>query len=76
VIDPSAIKAWGNLSYGGTGAPSTGVYTKIYSTAHAFAALKADGPIKAWGNLSYGGATPSGSGGVDTIRGCTCVSIT
>jgi hypothetical protein len=25
-------------------------YTKIYSTARAFAALKADGSIKAWGD--------------------------
>jgi hypothetical protein len=37
-------------------------YTKIYSTEHAFAALKADGSITAWGASSYGGTTPSGSG--------------
>jgi hypothetical protein len=35
-------------------APSTGVYTKIYSTEHAFAALKADGSITAWG-IDHGG---------------------
>jgi hypothetical protein len=54
VIEPSAltafafaalkadgsIKAWGDSRYGGTGAPSNGVYTKIYSTGYAFAALK------------------------------------
>jgi hypothetical protein len=37
-------------------APSTGVYTKIYSTGHAFAALKADGSITAWGGSDYGKA--------------------
>jgi hypothetical protein len=36
---------------------------KIYSAAHAFAALKADGSITAWGN-SYAGGTgaPTDSG--------------
>jgi hypothetical protein len=38
-------------------------YTKIYSTGHAFAALKADGSITAWG-ASWAGGTgaPSGNG--------------
>jgi hypothetical protein len=58
VIDPSALRAGQN--YGGTGAaPSTGAYTKIYSTAYAFAALKADGSITAWGKPSDGGTTPA-----------------
>jgi hypothetical protein len=34
-----SIKAWGELNYGGSGAPSTGGYTKIYSNSSAFAAL-------------------------------------
>jgi hypothetical protein len=38
-----SITAWGNSDYEGSGAPSTGVYTKIYSNNSAFAALKADG---------------------------------
>jgi hypothetical protein len=39
------------------------VYTKIYSTGNAFAALKADGSITAWGDSDSGGAgAPSGSG--------------
>jgi hypothetical protein len=38
-----SITAWGNSDSGGTGAPSDNGYTKIYSTAIAFAALKADG---------------------------------
>jgi hypothetical protein len=33
------------LSYGGTGAPSGGDYTKVYSNYGAFAALKTDGSI-------------------------------
>jgi hypothetical protein len=38
-------------------------YTKIYSTASAFAALKADGTITAWGASSAGGTNaPTGSG--------------
>jgi hypothetical protein len=37
-----SIKAWGASDSGGSGAPSTGVYTKIYSNIYAFAALKAD----------------------------------
>jgi hypothetical protein len=54
VIDPSALRAakaylfeasWGNSSYGGTGAPSGGDYTKVYSNYGAFAALKADGSL-------------------------------
>jgi hypothetical protein len=54
---------WGSSSRGDTSAPSTGVYTKIYSNSSAFAALKADGSITAWGNQNYGGAdAPSGSG--------------
>jgi hypothetical protein len=45
------------------GAPSGSGYTKIYSTRHAFAALKADGSITAWGDSVAGGAgAPSGSG--------------
>jgi hypothetical protein len=32
---------------------------KIYSTAHAFAAVKADGSITAWGNSDSGGTTPA-----------------
>jgi hypothetical protein len=38
-----------------TGAPSDNGYTKIYSNAYAFAALKADGSITAWGDASSGG---------------------
>jgi hypothetical protein len=39
------------------------VYTKIYSTAYAFAALKADGSITAWGSSDAGGTgAPFGSG--------------
>jgi hypothetical protein len=38
-------------------------YTKIYSTAFAFAALKADGSITAWGDSKYGGTgAPSDNG--------------
>jgi hypothetical protein len=37
-------------------------YTKIYSNARAFAALKADGSIKAWGDPSFGGASEGGKG--------------
>jgi hypothetical protein len=38
-------------------------YTKIHSTAYAFAALKADGSIVAWGDSSLGGTgAPSDSG--------------
>jgi lysophospholipase L1-like esterase len=62
LIDPSAIKAWGDSNYGGTGAPSGNNYIKIYSTLSTFAALKADGSIKAWGSSGSGGTgAPSGS---------------
>jgi hypothetical protein len=44
------------------GAPSDNGYTKIYSTAAAFAALKADGSITAWGYSSLGGSSLGGSG--------------
>jgi hypothetical protein len=43
-------------------APGSG-YTKIYSTGHAFAAVKADGSITAWGASNAGGTgAPPGSG--------------
>jgi hypothetical protein len=43
--------------------PSGNGYTKIYSTGHAFAALKADGSIAAWGaNWAGGTGAPSGNG--------------
>jgi hypothetical protein len=41
--DDGSITAWGARWAGGTSAPSDNGYTKIYSTATAFAALKADG---------------------------------
>jgi hypothetical protein len=68
LIEPSAltIKAWGNSSYGGTGAPSDSGYTKIYSNWGVFAALKADGSIKAWGSSYNLDIAPT--------RGCTCAS--
>jgi hypothetical protein len=40
--------AWGSSKYGATNAPTDKGYTKIYSNATAFAALKADGSITAW----------------------------
>jgi hypothetical protein len=47
----------------GTGAPSDNGYTKIYSTQHAFAALKANGSITAWGHSYWGGTgAPSDNG--------------
>jgi hypothetical protein len=43
--------------------PSDSGYTKIYSTAAAFAAVKADGSITAWGSWNEGGTgAPSGNG--------------
>jgi hypothetical protein len=50
-----SITAWGASWAGGTSAPSDNGYTKIYSTATAFAALKADGSITAWGQSDRGG---------------------
>jgi hypothetical protein len=51
------------LNNGGSGAPSGNGYTKIYSNASAFAALKDDGSIKAWGLLGWGGSdAPAGNG--------------
>jgi hypothetical protein len=35
-----SIKAWGASDSGGSGAPSTGVYTKIYSNIYAFIGFK------------------------------------
>jgi alpha-tubulin suppressor-like RCC1 family protein len=44
-----SIKAWGDPSYGGEGAPKDRGYTKISSTYGTFAALKVNGSITAWG---------------------------
>jgi hypothetical protein len=49
-----SIKAWGDPQCGGTNAPNAPTdkgYIKIYSSARAFAALKANGSITAWGDL-------------------------
>ncbi|MGB1159453.1 MAG: hypothetical protein ACPG3V_08645 [Porticoccaceae bacterium] len=56
-----SIHDWGEPRYGGIGAPTDSGYTKIYSSAFAFAALKADGSITAWGNL-FGNGAPTDSG--------------
>jgi hypothetical protein len=50
VIDPSALRAAGENT------PTDKGYIKIYSTATAFAALKADGSIKVWDDPDSGGA--------------------
>jgi hypothetical protein len=45
----------GSSINGGTNAPKNKGYTRIYSTGHAFAALRDDGSISAWGNVDHGG---------------------
>ena len=58
-----SITAWGNTSFGGSGAPTDSGYVSIASTYSAFAALKADGSITAWRNTSFGGSgAPTDSG--------------
>jgi hypothetical protein len=54
-LNKSSITAWGRPYQGSAGAPSNGVYTKIYSTERAFAALEANGSIKVWGKAGWGG---------------------
>ncbi|VVM21571.1 hypothetical protein BSPWISOXPB_5827 [uncultured Gammaproteobacteria bacterium] len=60
--------SWGNLdsSWGDedkhTNAPTDKGYTKIYSNAYAFSAVKPDGSIRTWGDLDCGGAYASASG--------------
>jgi hypothetical protein len=53
--DTIDLSAWGDVNWGGNGAPSDSGYIKIYSTKHAFAALKSDGSITAWGSTVFGG---------------------
>jgi hypothetical protein len=58
-----SIKVWGSSYPRGPDAPSDSGYTKIYSTASAFAVIKADGSITAWGDSSRGGSgAPSDHG--------------
>jgi hypothetical protein len=60
VVPPDSRYGGGYLS---RVAPSDSGYTKIYSNARAFAALKADGSITAWGRLDSGGTgAPSDNG--------------
>jgi hypothetical protein len=61
-----APQVWGGSGSGGSGAPADSGYTKIYSTASAFAALKADGTITAWGASSDSALTYC-------VGGCYCV---
>jgi transcription elongation factor len=58
-VSPAYEKAWGSSNHGGTGAPLSGSYTKIYSNGYAFAALKADGSITTWGGSESGGTNAS-----------------
>jgi hypothetical protein len=51
------ITTWGDASSGGTGGPTGGGHTAIYSTKDAFAALTSSGGIVMWGSSSYGSAT-------------------
>ena len=59
-----SVVAWGNVDYGGAGAPSSvtdassGVVA-VYSADTAFAALKNDGSVVAWGPDWGGGSAPS-----------------
>ena len=46
----------GRLIHAWTCAPSGGGFTKVFSNAHAFAALRTDGSIVSWGG--YGGSSP------------------
>jgi alpha-tubulin suppressor-like RCC1 family protein len=67
-----SVVAWGNVDYGGAGAPSSvtdassGVVA-VYSADTAFAALKTDGSVVAWGRSDYGGSDPGITGGVVAI---------
>jgi hypothetical protein len=54
-----SIKAWGGPDSGGENTPTDKGYIKIYSTATAFAALKADGSIKVWDDPDSGGGKGS-----------------
>ena len=49
---------WGLTTAGGQGSskPTASSFTAIYSTALAFAGLRADGKIAAWGSTLYGGS--------------------
>jgi hypothetical protein len=51
-----SIVAWGHSMYGGIGAPIDSGYTKIYSNALAFAALKAQ-TLSYEHYYPYGGTT-------------------
>ena len=51
-----SISAWGHESYSGCLRPGTQIFTAIYSTQSAFAALASDGAIYAWGDSSNGGS--------------------
>ena len=62
-----SILAWGDNSFGGSGAPTGTEFTKIYSTDSAFAALKSDGSISVWGDSSNGGASPPAGTGFTKI---------
>ena len=60
-----SITVWGHNDYGGdpAEAPTGEVYTKIFSTSSAFAALTSDGSITAWGSSEHGGSgAPEGDG--------------
>ncbi len=52
-LTAGGIKAWGG--YGSSGYPTDNVYTQIFSTEQAYAAMKADGSITAWGGGHAGG---------------------
>ena len=57
-----SIVAWGDPTYGGSGAPAGPDFVAVYATRYAFAALRKDGTIAAWGSSVRGGSgAPAGS---------------
>ncbi len=51
---------WEDLEHKPRNVPTDKGYTKIYSNAFAFSAVKPDGSIRTWGDPGYGGSYASG----------------
>ena len=70
-FETGGVVAWGDSSNGGDSSlVASGLLSgvvAVYSTAHAFAALKTDGSIVVWGDSNSGGTDPGITGDVVAV---------
>ena len=65
------ISAWGNATFGGSGAPTDNGYTSITGNVNGYSAMKADGSITYWGSTPASNTAPPTDNGYTSIVSST-----